>query len=158
MLKGYTIVILITFTELFIGFLILRIEYAAILALLIAVVDILPVLGTGVVLIPWALVDFAIGKPVIGVGILILYLVITLIRNVIEPKIIGEQVGLPPVVTLIAMYGGLKLFGFTGLWGLPVILIVLVNLQDAGMLRIWKDGTRISASVAEERKESKAKN
>jgi sporulation integral membrane protein YtvI len=152
MLRGYSIVLLVTFVELFIGFLVLGIDYAAVLALLIAVVDILPVLGTGVVLIPWAVVDFIIGKPLAGVGLLVLYIIITLIRNMVEPKIIGQQVGLPPVVTLIAMYVGLKLFGFAGLWGVPVIMIVLVNLQESGMLRIWKEGKRISASVAEEQK------
>jgi len=151
MLRGYLIVMGITFLELFFGLLILGIPYTGVLALIIAVVDIFPVLGTGTVLIPWGVICLCTGKPGTGIGLLVLYIIITIIRNIIEPKIIGQQVGLPAVVTLISMYLGLNLFGFAGLWGLPILLIVLVKLQDSGMIHIWKDGSRISQSVAEER-------
>lgn len=150
MLRGYAIVMGITFIELFFGFLILDIPYTATLALLVAIVDIFPILGTGTVLIPWGLIDLLIGKTGTGIGILLLYVIITILRNVIEPKIIGDQVGLPAVVTLISMYVGLRLFGFSGLWGLPILLIVVTKLQESGMIRIWKQGNRVSQSVAEE--------
>lgn len=150
MLRGYLFILGITFFELFFGFLILKIPYTASIALIVAIVDIFPVLGTGTVLIPWGVIDLLMGKTGTGIGLLVLYAAITVIRNVIEPKIIGDQVGLSPIVTLMAMYLGLNLFGFTGLWSLPIIIIVVVKLQESGMIRIWKDGTRISASVAEE--------
>ncbi len=154
MLRGYLLVMGITFIELFIGFLILDIPYTATLALMVAIVDIFPILGTGTVLIPWGLIDLMIGKTGTGIGILVLYVVITIVRNVLEPKIIGTQVGMPAVVTLVSMYLGLQLFGFGGLWGLPILLIVVIKLQESGMIRIWKEGNRISQSVAEEQKKS----
>lgn len=154
MLRGYLIVMGITFIELFIGFLILDIPYTATLALIVAIVDIFPILGTGTVLIPWGVIDLLIGKTGTGIGILLLYVIITVLRNIVEPKIIGDQVGLPAVVTLISMYLGLQLFGFSGLWGLPILLIVLAKLQESGMIRIWKEGNRVSASVAEERQQN----
>ena len=147
MLRGYGIIICITFLELFVGLLILGIPYTATIALLIAVVDILPVLGTGAVLIPWALVDFCVGKPGTGVGLLLLYVFIIVVRNIIEPKIIGKQVGLPAIVTLIAIYIGLNLFGLYGVFVLPVIIIVLAKLQEADMIHIWKTGHCVSAAI-----------
>ncbi len=137
MLRGYLLIMLITFGELFLGFLLLRIDYAAILALLIAILDIFPIVGTGTVLIPWGIVDLVIGKTGAGIGLIVLYAVITVVRNVIEPKIISDQVGLPPLVTLIAMYAGLRIFGGLGLFGLPILLIILNQLQEAGLIHLW---------------------
>ncbi len=156
MFRGYLLVMLVTFCELLIGFWIIKVPYAAALALLVAIVDIFPVLGTGTVLLPWGVISLLMGNTRTGLGVLLLYAVITVVRNVIEPKIIGDQVGLPAIVTLIAMYLGLRLFGVTGMFGLPLILIVVVKLQTAGMLHIWKDGSRISASVAEERRNAQS--
>lgn len=138
MLKGYIIIMFVTFIELFIGFSLLRLEYALILAVLIALLDVLPVLGTGTVIIPWAVFELILGDFLKGIELLILYGVITVIRNIIEPRIIGKQVGLSPVVTLMSMYLGLNLFGVFGMFGLPVILIILVKLQEAQMIKIWK--------------------
>lgn len=152
MLRGYIIILGITFVELFFGFLILKIPYTATIALIVAIVDILPVLGTGTVLIPWGIIDLLMGNTTLGVGLLLLYAIIAVIRNIIEPRIIGKQVGLAPVVTLMAMYLGLNLFGFVGLWGVPIIIIILVKLQESGMIRIWKEGNSVAASVAEEQK------
>ena len=104
MLRGYFILFLLTFAELFAGFLILRMEYAAVLALLIAVLDILPVVGTGTVLLPWAAVQLLLGQGTKALQLVGLYLVITVVRNVLEPRVIGRQVGLPPIVTLVAMF------------------------------------------------------
>ncbi len=138
MLKGYGIIMFITFSELFVGFLIMRVDYALIIALLVAIVDIFPVLGTGTVLIPWAVIDLITGNYSRAIGILVLYAVITIIRNIIEPKIIGDQVGLPPLLTLIAMFLGLQTFGLVGLFAFPIVLIVLKNLNDTGKIKIWK--------------------
>ncbi len=147
MLRGYTIIICITFFELFAGLMILGIPYAATIALLIAVLDILPVLGTGAVLIPWAIIDFCIDKPGTGIGLLVLYVAILIIRNIIEPKIIGKQVGLPAIVTLMSMYLGLNLFGIIGLFVMPVMIIVLTKLQETDMIHIWKTGHCVSPTI-----------
>ena len=125
--KGYLIILGITFIELFFGFTVLRIKYALVLAAIISLIDILPVLGTGTVLIPWAAADLFMGNSANGVGLAVLYLIITVIRNFAEPKIIGKQMGIKPLFTLLAMFIGLKLFGIAGIFILPITLIVVIE-------------------------------
>lgn len=136
-IKSYSLLFFLTFLELSIGFLILRIPYGIGIALLIAVFDILPVLGTGGILLPWAFVLFVIGNTPLAVGILILYVVITIIRNTVEPRIVGKQIGLHPLATLITMFLGLKLFGIIGMIVVPVSLAVLINLEKNGITNIF---------------------
>lgn len=123
-LKAYSIILLITFAELFVGFLILGVSYSTTLAIVIAVLDMLPVIGTGTVLVPWGLICLLGGKYTLGIGLLILFGVITLVREFIEPRIIGRSIGMHPLLTLAAMYAGYKLFGLVGILLLPL----LVNL------------------------------
>ena len=137
MLRGYIIIMSITFLELLLGMTILGVNHAVMLAAMVAVLDILPVLGTGTVLIPWGIISLLMGNVPLGVGVLAMYLTITVIRNIIEPKIIGNQVGLPPIVTLVAMYLGLQLFGAIGMLLFPVITIITVKLQENGIIHIW---------------------
>ena len=136
MLRGYALLLMITFIELSIGLLILRVDNSIALAAVIAVVDILPVLGTGTVLIPWAVIELITGNIWHAVGILIVYLVITVIRNFLEPKVIGNQVGLHPLITLIAIFCGYKLMGFVGLFLFPVTIIVLHDLYVQGKITV----------------------
>lgn len=136
--KSYIFLFLLTFMELCIGFLILKIPYAAALALAIAIFDILPVLGTGGILLPWAAVLIFMGNTPLGIGVLILYIVITIIRNTIEPKIVGKQIGLHPLATLIVMFVGLKIMGIVGMIVFPITLSVIVNLEEKGLIHIWK--------------------
>ncbi len=138
MLGGYILILFITFLELFLGVLILGVPYAGIVALIIALFDILPVVGTGTILIPWFIIDIAMGKTGEGIGILVIYILITIVRNILEPKIIGQRIGLFPLVTLISMYVGLKLFGVFGLILLPLVIVVITQLQKAGVIHIWK--------------------
>ena len=126
----------ITFFELYLGVSLLKIPAAPILALLVAVVDILPVLGTGTVLIPWGLVLLILGNTFLGVGILVLYLVITVVRQTLEPKIIGSQVGLHPIVTLLCIYAGAQLIGVVGIFAFPVIATVIKKLNDEGTIHV----------------------
>ncbi len=111
----------LTFLQMFIGLAVLGIPYAFILALLIAAVDFLPLLGTGIILVPWAAVCFLLGEVKLGVGLLILYGVSSVIRQVLEPKLIGEGLGLHPLLSLISMYAGLRLFGVWGMILAPLI-------------------------------------
>lgn len=127
LLKGYAFLMLLTFSELFIGFLVLRVKYALLLSLLIAVIDILPVLGTGTVLIPWGIAELLFENTALGIGLLVLYAVITVIRNFAEPKIIGRQMGINPLFTLLSMFIGIKLLGFAGVIIFPTALIVTVK-------------------------------
>lgn len=133
-LCSYSLLMLLTFTELLIGFLILRIPYPGWLALGIAIFDILPVLGTGGILLPWSAILFFLGNFTLGAGILILYIMITVIRNILEPKIVGKQMGLHPLATLMSIYIGLKLFGLTGLVLFPTTLSILTAMDREGAL------------------------
>lgn len=132
----YALLMTVTFFELYLGFTILKIPMAPLLALLVAIVDILPVLGTGTVLIPWGLVLLILGNTFLGVGILILYLVITVVRQTLEPKIIGSQVGLHPIVTLLCIYAGAQLIGVVGIFAFPVIATVIKKLNDEGTIHV----------------------
>lgn len=136
-LKAYALLLCITFVELALGLSLLRVQGALILAALIAVIDILPVLGTGLVLLPWTVVVLLSGNLGFGLGLGFLYLVITVIRNVLEPKLIGQQVGLHPIVILACMYVGAKLLGIIGLFGLPVTILVIKHLYSQGVLRFY---------------------
>ena len=133
-LKSYSLLFLMTFAELTVGFMILKIPYAVVAALAIAVFDILPVLGTGGVLLPWAVIMLVLGDYPLAIGILILYIVITIIRNMIEPRIVGKQIGLHPLITLIAMFVGLQLFGLAGMILLPMTAVVLSGMLKNGEL------------------------
>ena len=125
--KSYVILFLFTFAELFIGFLILGQKYAFLLALMTALVDILPVLGTGTVLIPWAVYLFFAGDIRTAVGLLILYAVISVLRQILEPKIVGAGIGMHPLLALVSMYVGLKAFGFFGMLLLPLAVVIVKN-------------------------------
>ncbi len=137
-LASYALILCITFLEISIGLTVLRVPNAILIALCIAIFDILPVLGTGGIMIPWGIISLIMGKWVLGFGLLILYLIITVIRNIIEPKIVGHQVGLHPVVTLLSMLAGLQVLGIIGLFGFPITLSLLKNLNDRGVIHILK--------------------
>lgn len=137
-IKSYMLIMLLTFSELIIGFTILGIKNAPVLAAIIAVIDILPILGTGGVLIPWAIISLITREIRLGIGIAVLYIVVLVIRNIVEPKIVGSQVGLHPVITLASMFTGLHFFGLLGMFGFPIGLSVLKNLNDKGVIHILK--------------------
>ncbi len=122
--KAYLIIFLITFAELFVGFLILGLDYSFVLAVLIAIVDFLPVLGTGAILAPWGIILLLMKNYFLGIGILILFVVTTVVRQVVEPKIVGKSLGVHPLLTLIAIYVGFKLFGILGVLFLPLALVI----------------------------------
>ncbi|MGL5084814.1 MAG: sporulation integral membrane protein YtvI [Clostridium sp.] len=136
--KAYGIIISITFVELSIGLSILGVEGAIGIALTIALLDIVPVLGTGGILIPWVIIQIASGNVGFGIGLLILYIIITVIRNIIELKIVGDQIGVHPLIMLICIFIGIRIFGFAGLFILPIIVITLKNLNKNGKINIFK--------------------
>lgn len=133
---SYGLIFLLTFVELFMGFSLLRIENSFGAALLVAVLDILPVLGTGAVLIPWAIIALLQGNTAFGVLMAVLYLTITIVRNVIEPRLVGKQMKLHPALTFAAMLVGLRIFGVLGLFGFPLCLAFLGRLHERGIIDI----------------------
>lgn len=130
-LRAYLILLFLTFAELLIGLSVLRTPYPLLLAILISILDILPILGVGTALIPWAIIEILFLKDYYtGVGLLIVYVIITIVRQVTEPKIVAGSLGLSPLLTLVSMYAGLKLFGFLGVVIGPMLVIILRSVKD----------------------------
>lgn len=123
-LMGITLLILTA------GFLLLKVEYPLLFALVTTAVDALPVLGTGVVLIPWALVLFLQGELNRGVGFLVLYGTAALIRQALEPRLVGKQIGLNPLITLMSLYIGYRIMGILGMIVFPISVIFLKQIWD----------------------------
>ncbi len=119
-IHSYVLIMLLTFVELSILFSLFGIQNALLKAGIIALLDILPILGTGGIMIPWAVTSLVLGYTKLGLELLAIYGIVTVIRNYVEPKIVGTQLGLHPIITLVSMFIGLRLFGFWGLFGLPV--------------------------------------
>ena len=138
LIQSYLLIMSITFVELAIGLTLLRIDYSIIVAALIALIDLLPVLGTGTILIPWGIGSLIVGDLWLGFGILLIYVIITIVRNILEPRIVGNRIGLHPLVTLLFMYLGLRVFGVVGMFLFPMLIIVLKNAQDTGVIHLWK--------------------
>ncbi len=129
-LKVYSKILCITFIELLIAFSILnligfKITNVISLSFVIAIIDILPILGVGTVLIPWFIWCFIAGDIGLGIALLIVYLTILIIRQFLEPKLVSDQLGVHPIITLIAMYAGFKTVGFSGLILGPIALMIL---------------------------------
>lgn len=118
----------ITFLILTAGFFILQIRYAPLWAALVSLVDALPVLGTGMVLVPWSLASFIQGDSIRAIGLLGTYAAATLIRQVLEPRFVGKQLGLDPLVTLFSMYAGYRLFGLGGMILSPLFAVTVTQL------------------------------
>ncbi len=138
-MKAYGILLSVTFIEASIGLSLMKIDNAIGISLIIALVDIFPVLGTGTVLVPWAIVNFLNGNIPDAIGLAILYAVITVIRQVLEPRVIGESIGLYPLVTLMSMFLGVNLFGAVGLFGLPIVVTIAVKLHEEGIISIYRE-------------------
>ncbi len=134
---SYLLIMVITFAEIFIGLLIIGTDRPALIAALIAVFDILPIVGSGLVLLPWAIVTLILGKIGQGIGLLILWAVVVVIRQVIEPKIVGSHVGMHPLLTLFAMIAGNFIYGGIGILLLPVSLALIQSLNEEGIIHIY---------------------
>lgn len=117
---------------LLVGFLILRMNYAVLLAVLIAFLDMLPFFGTGTALIPWALFKVLSSDYKIAAGLIIIYLISQLVRQIIQPKIVGDSLGLDPLLTLVFMYIGYKISSIFGMILAVPIGMILVQLYQAG--------------------------
>lgn len=165
MAKAYALIMTVTFAEMFIGLSILKLlgiyssSYIAIIAIATSIVDIIPVLGTGTILIPWTAYSLIVGNFPLAIGLAAIYAAITVIRQIIEPKLVAGQLGLSPVVTVSALYLGLKTFGVLGMIITPIFVTMLKVLNDEGIIHIWRS-SRAEAEAearlkAEEEKKDK---
>ena len=138
MAKAYGLIMLITFTELMLGLGLLKLigiykgGYLPLIAMIVAIVDILPILGSGTILIPWAVISLFTGR------LFVVYIIISVLRQFIEPRLVAGQLGLPPIATLVGMYFGLKLFSIIGMFIVPITINILKVLNDEGILHLWK--------------------
>ncbi len=132
-LKAQCKLVGITFSVAAAGLLLLHVPYAPLWAALIAVVDIFPVLGTGTVLIPWSLVAFLQGDHLLAFGLLGLYAAAAVTRTVLEPRLVGRHLGIDPLITLLALYVGFKLFGLLGMILAPFLAVTATQLMDLKM-------------------------
>ena len=123
-IRSYSLLLLMTFVVLLTGLLILRAPYALIVAIIVSFLDLLPVIGVGTALIPWSIYSFFVGNTSLGAGLLILYVIHTVIRQLAEPKILGKSLGVHPIITLIFLYAGYTLFGFVGVLLVPLLTVL----------------------------------
>lgn len=135
---SYGKLMIITFVELAIGLCYLGVEKAVPIAFMIACFDILPVLGTGTILFPWIFLNFFHHRVKLAVGLLILHLIINIIRQIIEPKIVGKQMGIHPLLMLGCMFFGVRLFGFLGFFIAPILVQIFCQLNAEGFLHVYK--------------------
>ena len=150
--KAQLIMMCISCVIVLIGLLILRVYYALIIAISIAIFDALPLFGSGAVLLPWSLIEFLSGNISSGVGLLIIYLSVLLMRQLVEPKIVGKSIGMHPLFTLMSMYAGYRIFSVGGLILGPLTLMLIISFYKVGLfddiIRFFKKiFARISAEV-----------
>ena len=124
-IRSYLLLMVITFAIIFTGFLILRIENALLIALLVSVLDLLPLIGIGVILIPWGIFQILFGSVGTGIGLLVLLGVSAVIRQFAEPKILGKNLGMHPIISLLLLYLGYSVFGTGGLLLVPFASIII---------------------------------
>ncbi|MBR2705349.1 MAG: sporulation integral membrane protein YtvI [Clostridia bacterium] len=134
-LKAQAILILISFVISLIGFILLsllgfNIKYPLLVALGIGFIDALPILGSGTVMVPWAIIEACKGDIRLGIAILVLWIIMTIVRQIMEPKVVGGQIGIHPIFTIIAMYTGVKFCGLGGLFVGPIVLIILKDILE----------------------------
>ncbi len=127
-LKALLILITVTFVELLIAFMILDVEYPLLIAVIGAIIDALPILGISALLLPWAIYSAITGELGFGIALVVLYLIMTVIRQLIEPKVVSNNIGTHPFITLLCMYLGFKVLGIAGLLVGPILMIIFKNV------------------------------
>ncbi|WP_245808788.1 sporulation integral membrane protein YtvI [Shouchella patagoniensis] len=133
--RAQLILMFVTAVIVFVGLLVLQVEKAWMLAIVVGIAELLPYLGTGTILIPWFVYLFISGDMSGALGLAILYVIIVIIRQLLEPKILSTNMNLNPVAVLISLFAGLQMFGAFGLFLGPVILVLIVILNDIGFFR-----------------------
>lgn len=128
----------------FIGFLITKQEYALIISIIMGILDFIPIIGSGTVLVPWSIIAFITGSYGKGAELLIIYGVVTVFRNIAEPKLVGDKTGLSPTLSLITIYIGMRLGGVVGMILGPVLTMVVINSLKIGVLKDTREDIRMA--------------
>lgn len=137
--RAYLVLFLLTWAQLWLGLWLLGVPQPLGAAALTALLDALPILGTGIILLPWSALSLLRGKLALAAGLLLLYGIVLLVRNLLEPRIVGKSIGLHPLITTLAMYAGLRLGGVVGLALAPCSVLLLQFLNEKGRIRLYKE-------------------
>ena len=137
-LRSELTLLLVTFSVLLVGFLWMRLDYALLAAVFLALVDALPVLGAGIVLVPWSLLSLMLGDIPQALSLLALYGIASLIHSLLEPRLLAGQGNLPSIAVLAAMYLGYRFVGVAGMLVFPLGLLLIKQLHDAGVIKLWR--------------------
>jgi sporulation integral membrane protein YtvI len=134
-IKAQATLVSITAVIILIGLLILRVDYAITIALIAGFVDIIPYLGTGAIFVPWIIFEIISGEMNLAIGLGVIYIIVLVQRQIMEPKILSSNIGLDPLATLISLFVGYKLIGFLGLIAGPVVLVIINTLNRANIFQ-----------------------
>ena len=137
--KAYFWLFIITFSELFVGLLFLGRRYALVISLILALLDVLPLFGAGVIIVPWGIILIISGDVGVGVGMLVLVGIISIVRQIIEPRLVGKRLGIHPLASLASMYIGFRIFGFWGMLLAPVAVLVVKEMRSVSKENRTKD-------------------
>jgi sporulation integral membrane protein YtvI len=135
-MRAQIFISILTYIVALLGLIIIGVDYAMAIAFIIILVDLLPILGTGSVIVPWAIYNIIIGDVGTAIGLLILFIVITVFRRIIEPKILGDAVGIGALPILVSLYVGFELVGVVGIFLGPILVIVYEAMKQAGIIKI----------------------
>ncbi len=131
--KAELIVTFFIFLILLGGFLIMREPYALLIALLLGILDFIPIVGSGTVMVPWCIIDIVLGNYTHALGLAVTWGIIAVFRRVAEPKVVGDQTGLSPIASLVCIYVGMQLAGVPGMILGPILALVVVNIAKGGV-------------------------
>ena len=126
--RAYLTVMLVVFSVSIIGLLLLGVEYAFLLAVIISALDILPAVGVGTVLVPWGIFEIATGSAGRGIGLIVLFLIVELVRQIVEPRVVGKNLGLHPLASLLLLWSAYSILGFLGIIFVPVLVVIIYAL------------------------------
>lgn len=133
-IRAQLIMAIFTYLVTFFGLLILRAEYPLAISLLVMVMEFVPVIGTGLIFIPWIIYQLLLGYTGMGIGLLVLFLILTIARRIVEPKVLSDAVGINSLAALISLYVGFEWLGLAGLFLGPLVVIIYQALRKAGVL------------------------
>jgi len=137
-LKAELMLSAVTYAELSILFLVLRIDFAMLIALLVTLIDLLPMIGIGAVMLPWSIFSFASNDFFKAILLLAGFVLMIVVRNILEPRLLGRRLGIQPLAALAAMYIGFRAAGVPGMIFLPVFILVIKRLNDKGVVNVWR--------------------
>lgn len=138
-LKAQLIIMSIIMLVCFIGLMFVKVPYSFLIAFIIGIIDALPIFGSGAILWPWAVYNLITQNYYMAIALITIYIIIFILRQVVEPKVLGKQIGLHPLATLISVYVGFQVMGLVGLILAPIILVVIISLNKQG---VFKEGLK----------------